>query len=474
MESIHSALFNELCIYQNSTICYTDNALLNYGKRNFGAKIVMMRKVVITIGLCTVLSLFFLVGCSADGIIEKLEDVMKVSDQPDDKNIKPEDNETETMVTDELPVIVYETSEYKDGKEDLTQAELPDEEAEKEPETIYDDINKRYTIETADADEIVLAFGGDICFHDDFSNMIAYQSREKGIFDSISAELMEEMKSSDIFMVNNEFPYSDRGTPMPEKKYTFCSKPENVEILHDMGVDIVSLANNHAYDYGEEALFDTFKILNGAKVPFVGAGKNITEAKKPAYFIASEQTISYVAATQIERLPNPDTREATATSAGVLRTLDPTIFLTAIEEAERNSDFVVVYVHWGSENTDVVEDSQRDLATKYIAAGADLIIGDHPHCLQGIEYIEGVPVIYSLGNFWFNSKTVDTCLVKLAIGKDHKIQSFQFIPCMQENCMTHMADEVNAQRIINYMQKISFNVSFDIEGYVSETNVSQQ
>ncbi len=455
-------------------MCYTDDTLLNYGERNFGVKIVMTRKIVINICLCTVLCLFFLTGCSADGLIEKFEEVMRISNQSDDKNTKSEETVTEEAVTDALPVIVYETPDYKDGEKDLEQANLPDEETMKEQETTYDDINKKYTIATAGTDGIMLAFGGDICFHDDFSNMIAYRSREKGIFDSISAELMEEMKNSDIFMVNNEFPYSSRGTPTPEKKYTFRSKPENVDILHDMGVDIVSLANNHAYDYGEEALLDTFEILNDAKVPFVGAGKNMEEAMKPAYFTVSGQTISYVAATQIERLPNPDTREATATSAGVIRTLDPTVFLTAIKEADKNSDFVVVYVHWGSENTDVVEASQRELATEYIEAGADLIIGDHPHCLQGIEYIKEVPVIYSLGNFWFNSKTVDTCLVKLLIDKDNTIKTFQFIPCIQENCMTYMADEVNAQRIINYMQSISFNVSFNAEGYVSMTNELQE
>jgi len=469
-EYSHSALFIELCIYQNITVCYTDDILLNYGERNSGVKMVMTRKIIITKCLCMVLCLFFLTGCSTDGLIEKFEDVMKISDQSDDKSTNAEEVDAEAVVTDELPVIVYETPDYKDSEKDLEQVNLPDEETMKGQETIYDDINKKYSIATASTDGIMLAFGGDICFHDDFSNMIAYRSREKGIFDSISAELMEEMKNSDIFMVNNEFPYSSRGTPTPEKKYTFRSKPENVEVLHDMGVDIVSLANNHAYDYGEEALLDTFEILNEAKVPFVGAGKNMEEAMKPAYFTVSGQTISYVAATQIERLPNPDTREATATSAGVLRTLDPAVFLTAIKEAEKNSDFVVVYVHWGSENTDIVEASQRELATEYIEAGADIIIGDHPHCLQGIEYIKGVPVIYSLGNFWFNSKTVDTCLVKLVIDKDNKIKTFQFIPCIQENCMTHMADEVNAQRIINYMQSISFNVSFSTEGYVSMTN----
>ncbi len=418
--------------------------------------------------LCFLLCTVMLTGCSFDSAVSEFSDALNLSGSSEDKG---EDYETEDK-TEDVPVIVHQTEEYKHEIE--VQSEKPTKETAKtelaegqeEPETIYDDVNKRYSIEPKAEDGIMLAFGGDICFHDEYSNMVAYRSRENGIFDCITPDLLQEMQSADILMVNNEFPYSDRGTPTPLKKYTFRSKPENVDILHDMGVDIVSLANNHAYDYGEHALLDTVDILNEAKVPFVGAGKNLEEAMKPAYFIANEQIVAFVSATQIERLPNPDTREATVSSAGVLRTLDPTAFLTVIEEAERNSDFVVVYVHWGSENTDVVEASQRDLATKYIEAGADLIIGDHTHCLQGVEYIENVPVIYSVGNYWFNSKTLDTCLVKVKLGNDSSIQSFQVIPCIQENCMTRMADEENSLRILNYMQSISFDVSFDPEGYI--------
>ena len=420
----------------------------------------------ITILLCVLLFTAMLMGCSMDSLVSGFSDLLNLSGSSEDEDVVDE----AAGEVEQAPVIVHQTEDFKAEQEnDETSSEEPIEEMpEEEPEAVYDDVNKRYTIGPSADDGIMLAFGGDICFHDDFSNMMAYRSRENGIFDCITPDLMQEMQGADIFMVNNEFPYSSRGTPTPLKTYTFRSKPENVNILHDMGVDIVSLANNHAYDYGEEALLDTVDILNEAKVPFVGAGKNLEEAMKPAYFITEEQTIAYVSATQIERLPNPDTKEATVSSAGVLRTLDPTAFLTVIEEAEKNSDFVVVYVHWGSENTDVVEASQRDLATKYIEAGADLIIGDHTHCLQGVEYIEGVPVIYSVGNYWFNSKTLDTCLVKVKLGNDSKIQSFQVIPCIQENCQTRMADDVNSLRILNYMQSISFDVSFDVAGYVQQ------
>lgn len=372
-----------------------------------------------------------------------------------------------------LPVIVYQTDDeannISNNNPSINVSDSESNVPQLPTEEINDPLSKRYSITTSDSGHVTLAFGGDICFHDDFSNMNAYRSRSNGIFDCISPDLISEMQHSDIMMVNNEFPYSSRGVPTPEKTYTFRSKPENVSILHDMGVDIVSLANNHAYDYGPDALCDSVDILNEAGIPFVGAGKNLDEAKKPAYFITGDRTISYVSATQIERFANPDTKEATATTPGVLRTLDPTAFLEVIKEAEANSDFVVVFVHWGSENTDVVEASQRDLATKYIEAGADLIIGGHTHCLQGVEYINHVPIIYSLGNFWFNSKTLDTCLVKVVLNGDNNIETFQILPCIQENCSTRLAEPEEQARILTYMQSISYGTAtIHSDGTVTE------
>lgn len=323
--------------------------------------------------------------------------------------------------------------------------------------------------ETAEEGKAVLLFTGDVALDDNWSNMAALRSRANGIYDTLSPELMNELNNADICMVNNEFPYSDRGTPTPDKQFTFRADPSRVEILQQMGVDIVSLANNHAYDFGPDALMDTFRTLESAQIPYVGAGRNLSEAMEPTYFIAGGQKIAYVSATQIERYESPDTKEATEDSPGVLRTLNPDKFLTVIEEAEENSSFVIVYVHWGSENTYEVEASQRDLAAAYIEAGADLIIGDHSHCLQGFEYINGVPVIYSLGNFWFNSKNLDTGMVKASISSG-RLESLQFLPCLQHNCRTDLllpSADGEYERILGVMVSLSKDVSVDENGFVS-------
>ena len=369
----------------------------------------------------------------------------------------------------EPKVITVKTdSDYQRAYEEALEEELD----EPEEEFIYDDVNKIYSKETANPDEVVMRFVGDVCFFDGFSLMGAFRDRGSDIANCIDANLLTLMKDADIFMLNNEFCYSERGTPIEGKKYAFRSKPSNVTILADMGADIVSLANNHAYDWGPDALSDTVDVLNNAKVPFVGAGKDIYEAMRPVYFKANGKTISFVSATQIERLGNPDTKEATENSPGVLRTLDPEKACRVIQNAKENSDFCVMYVHWGSENTDLVEASQRELAKKYVESGVDLIVGDHSHCRQGIDYIEDVPVFYSLGNYWFNSKTVDTGIAEVVLSTKMKdeanqdnpvyIKSVRFIPAIQRNFSTSSVDDSEKERILSYLQGISNYAEIDL------------
>lgn len=327
--------------------------------------------------------------------------------------------------------------------------------------------NRIYAKETASEGEVTLAFGGDILFDPGYSVMAKMLQRGEGIRGSISEDLLAEMQSADILMLNNEFPYSDRGTPTEGKQFTFRAKPESVAVLGEMGADIVSLANNHAYDYGESALLDTLDILKTAEIPYVGAGRNLEEAMAPIYFIAGDLKIAYVSATQIERLDNPDTKGATDHAPGVFRCWNPDKLLEVIREAEANSDFVVVYIHWGTENTAEPDWAQLDQAPKIAEAGADLIIGDHSHCLQPIQYINGVPVIYSLGNFWFNSKPLDTCLVK-AVVDENGLKSLRFLPALQQDCTTSLLYGTEKERVLAYMRSISPGVTIDEEGYIGE------
>ncbi len=319
--------------------------------------------------------------------------------------------------------------------------------------------------------DVTMVFAGDICFYDAFANMTALRSRGGNIESSVDEKLLAEMRNADICMVNNEFAYSDRGTPLAGKTYTFRSNPSNVGLLSDMGVNLVSLANNHVYDYGEDALLDTLDILKGEGIAYVGAGRNLSEASAAYVAEINGRKIAFLSATQVERNPTPDTKGATDTAAGAFRCYTEEEFrnLTdAIEKVENDVDLTVVYIHWGTENTDELHWAQTDQAPKLVKAGADLIIGDHPHCLQNIEYIDDVPIIYSLGNFWFNSKTLDTGLFKVVYDMDGNLKC-QFIPAKQHDCRTDLETGAEKQRILDYMQCISPNVTLDAEGNVTNT-----
>ncbi len=421
-------------------------------------------KAIICISVLCILSVLFLTGCDlVDDVSDKLFPEKKAEE---DSESGPDEGGKESA-----PIIVINSEDIKvEFTADVTPTPEPDPFVYEE---IYDDENKTYSKEAKSLDEAVLTFIGDISFAEGYSNMNALYKESDRILGCIRPDVLEGLKDSDIFMANNEFPYSDRGSAREGKMFTFRAKPGSVSYLHDMEVDIVSLGNNHAYDYGPDALLDTFDILNEARIPYVGAGRNIDEAMKPVYYKVNGKTIAYTSATQIERTGSPDTKEATADSPGVLRTLDSSKMVKCIQEASANSDFVIVYVHWGSENTDLVDDSQKKLARDYVSAGADLIIGDHSHCLQGIDYVDGVPVIYSLGNFWFNSRTIDTGYVRVILdtsGNEVSIKSFEFVPCIQRGCHTYLADESEKQRILEYLQGISNYALVSPDGHIERSD----
>lgn len=306
----------------------------------------------------------------------------------------------------------------------------------------------------ASVSETTMAFTGDVNFAEGYVTTKHLDSSKNGINDCFSEDLLELMNGMDIMMVNNEFTYSTRGTALKGKAYTFRADPSRVKLLEVFGTDIVNLANNHVYDYGPDALLDTITTLDEAGIPHVGAGANIEEAGKPYYFVCNGRKIAIVAATQIERTLNY-TKEATEDAPGVLKTLEPEKFVEIIRKAKKNSDYVIAFVHWGTEGDSNYGRDQKNLARAFVNAGADAIIGGHTHCLQGFEIMDGVPIIYSLGNFWFSSSTQDTGLAKVTIDANGEL-TLSFIPCIQEKIKTSLVtEESQKQRILNFMQEHS-------------------
>lgn len=318
--------------------------------------------------------------------------------------------------------------------------------------------------EAARPDQTVLGFTGDINLADGWYQMNYYDRQPNGIYGCLGGDLLSEMNGADIMLVNNEFSFSTRGAPLSGKLYTFRAHPKKVEILTQMGVDLVGLANNHIYDYGRDAFFDTLDTIDGAGIDRIGAGRNLQEACTPQYYIVNGRKIAYVAATRAEK--NIMTPAAGSNREGVLRTYDPALFLQVIAEAKENSDFVVAYVHWGTENSTKLEAVQRTQGKQYIDAGADLVVGAHPHVLQGMEFYRGKPIFYSLGNFWFNDVPTDTALLKVLLDEDGTVTPV-LVPCYQGGGRTDIVtDPAQRNRIFSHLQSISIGVDMDETGVI--------
>lgn len=317
--------------------------------------------------------------------------------------------------------------------------------------------------------DFTICFAGDINLDENWCTTQYMSAQPNGIYDCISEELVGFMQDADIMCLNNEFSYSSQGEPLAGKAYTFRAAPERVEVLKQLGVDAVTLANNHVYDYGKEALLDTFTILEDAGIPYFGAGDTLQRAMEPLYLDVDGKTVALVAASRAEKYKM--TPQATDTEPGILRCYDTELFLQVIKEAKAHADFCIAFVHWGTEYSYELEQVQLDTGKEYLDAGADAVIGAHSHCLQGMEYYSGKPIIYSLGNYWFNEKTLDTMLLQLHFsGDDSKTQlAVQIIPAVQSGYRTTYVSEFEEQRrIYDFLESISVNVEISDEGIVTD------
>ena len=304
---------------------------------------------------------------------------------------------------------------------------------------------------------IRFVFAGDILLSD---HVLAAYNKTGTIGSVVDQGLRDVIDGSDVFMANQEFPFSNRGSAAADKQFTFRLPPEKVSLLKEMGIDIVTLANNHALDFGTDALLDTCDTLDEAGIYRVGAGANLEEARKPVIMEIKGKTIGFLGASRVIPVGSWN---ATATSPGMLTTYDPAMLLEDIKSAKETCDFVIVYVHWGIERDEYPQDYQRTMGKQYIDAGADMVIGSHPHVLQGMEYYNGKPIVYSLGNFVFGSSIPKTAL--LTADWDGENLSLAFVPGTSSGGYTRpLTGEDEKQAFYRYLTGLSYGVVIDGEG----------
>lgn len=320
---------------------------------------------------------------------------------------------------------------------------------------------------TAGSDKkTVMTFGGDICFADNYVVMQHLKTTKNGLADCLAPEWFDVMRSADIAMMNNEFTISDRGEPMAGKAFTFRAAPENTALYQELGIDFVTLANNHAFDFGKDAFLDMLDTLNDYGIDFAGGGRNAEEAQKPFFYLVDGRKIGFISATRAEKYIL--TPEAGSDSPGVFRCYDTERLLEVIAETKRNCDYVVLFVHWGAEGRHTLEEVQVTTAHEYIDAGADLIIGSHAHRLQGIEFYKGKAIFYNLGNFWFDSYDIETGLVKLELYADGS-EDFYFLPGMQSGCETgYELGTPLGREILNHVESYLEGIRIEDNGLIRE------
>jgi poly-gamma-glutamate synthesis protein (capsule biosynthesis protein) len=286
---------------------------------------------------------------------------------------------------------------------------------------------KKLSAGVSSSSMVTVAAGGDVNFGDGVTPTLT--SRGLGYpFENVSGIF----GNADLSFVNLECCISSRGAPVGGKEFTFRGPADSAGALTDGNIRVVSLANNHSKDWGTAAFQDTMTHLKEAGVSWCGAGNNADEAYSPAVLTARGKKVAFVAFTGVI----PDGWPATAANPGCATTTDRERVARSIRDARSRADFVVASFHWGIELATSPNEEQRRLAHLAVDSGADLVLGHHPHVVQGFEVYRNRLIAYSLGNYVFSppreisSKTLT--LVAL-LGPDGLIQA-KVVPNVISGC----------------------------------------
>ena len=279
---------------------------------------------------------------------------------------------------------------------------------------------------------VTLTFAGDVTLSDHFADAIGKD------YERTFAN-MDEYRKADLGMVNLENPLTRATIPLPDKEFSFKADPDAVKVLTSGGISLVNLANNHAMDYQEPGLVETLDTLKQAGIAHVGAGRNVKEARRPEIIDVKGQRVAYFG------YYGADFESATETRAGT-NYADEQRIAEDLKAVRNQVDWVIVNYHWGEELATHPADWQMNLARFTVDQGADVVVGHHPHVLQGAEIYKGRPIAYSMGNFIFGGNPrsdYDTAVLKVAL-KDKQMK-VEFIPVEVRGYQPRVASDRSAE-----------------------------
>jgi len=302
------------------------------------------------------------------------------------------------------------------------------------------------------SEEVSLVAVGDISFSRGVERMVKKQKDLNYPF----LKIRDYLKSADLVFGNLETPITE-GPEIPDFEMVFRSNPGTEQTLKQAGFSVLSLANNHTPNFGEQGLKDTFNYLAEVGIKFVGAGNNEQEANQPVYIETKGIKFAFLAYNDTYVVPA--SYEAANSHAGTafMRTEK---MAEAVKEAKQKTDFVIISMHAGIEYTDKPNDSQVNFAHAAIDAGADLVIGHHPHVVQTMEKYKGKYIFYSLGNFVFDQpqsqETKEGLAIKVYFAKDG-INKISLLPVVMENLVQpRMTNQSEAEKIL---QRLKFSLA---------------
>ena len=249
------------------------------------------------------------------------------------------------------------------------------------------------------AEPLTIAFAGDMNFEDET------RARLDADPASVFGVAQQATRLADLTFGNLETSVGTAGNPEP-KAYTFRAPPTVFDALASAGFDAVSLANNHAVDFGAPALEETLQAIGATHVAVAGVGADAAAAYAPVFLAAKGRRVAFLAASQIKEATLANWT-ADDDSPGIAAVDER--FFGSVAAADPRADITIVYLHWGVENTTCSSQLQQETADRLIAAGADVIVGSHSHKLMGAGWLGRTFVAYGLGNYlWYAQNSEET------------------------------------------------------------------